>query len=119
VLPLLADTKDGAPAFHVVAPSLPNFVFSQGVKKRGFGLAQYAEVCHKLMLKLGYKAYGKFISDFVVKTRISLTLCSDSGRRLGFLDHKNNGSSIPGSMQSFSRQHDPTSYGQRPHHCSQ
>lgn len=59
MLPLLADTKDDAPAFHVVAPSLPNFGFSQGVKKRGFGLAQYAEVCHKLMLKLGYKQYGK------------------------------------------------------------
>lgn len=59
VLPLLADTKDGAPAFHVVAPSLPNFGFSEGVKKRGFGLPQYAEVCHKLMLKLGYKQYGE------------------------------------------------------------
>ncbi|KAI5195623.1 hypothetical protein AUEXF2481DRAFT_345660 [Aureobasidium subglaciale EXF-2481] len=57
VLPLLADTKGGAPAFNIVAPSLPNFVFSDGVKKRGFGLAQYAEVCHKLMLKLGYKRY--------------------------------------------------------------
>lgn len=73
VLPLLADTKDGAAAFHVVAPSLPNFAFSQGVKKRGFGIAQYAEVCHKLMLKLGYKQYGEFcracgimhIADFV------------------------------------------------------
>ncbi|KAH0347073.1 alpha/beta-hydrolase, partial [Aureobasidium melanogenum] len=58
VLPLLADTKDDAPAFHVVAPSLPNFGFSQGVKKRGFRLKQYAEVCHKLMLKLGYKQYA-------------------------------------------------------------
>ncbi|THY55941.1 alpha/beta-hydrolase [Aureobasidium pullulans] len=58
VLPLLADTGEGAPAFHVVAPSLPNFGFSEGVKKRGFGLPQYAEVCHKLMLKLGYKQYA-------------------------------------------------------------
>ena len=46
-------------AFNVVAPSLPNFGFSSGVKKRGFGLDQYAEVCHKLMLKLGYDEYGK------------------------------------------------------------
>lgn len=64
VLPLLADTKDGEPAFNVVAPSLPNFAFSQGVKKRGFGIAQYAEACHKLMLKLGYKQYGKFRRAF-------------------------------------------------------
>jgi hypothetical protein len=31
-------------AFHVVAPSLPNFGWSEGVKRKGFGLKQYAEV---------------------------------------------------------------------------
>lgn len=90
VLPLLADTKDDAPAFHVVAPSLPNFGFSQGVKKRGFGLKQYAQVCHKLMLKLGYKQYGKphYGSSTLSK---SLTFCSNSRRRLGLLDHEAHG----------------------------
>ncbi|CAL5865980.1 uncharacterized protein PFLUO_LOCUS187 [Penicillium psychrofluorescens] len=48
---------DQHPAFHVVAPSLPNFGFSSGVTRRGFGLAQYAETVHKLMLKLGYTQY--------------------------------------------------------------
>lgn len=48
-----------SPAFHIVAPSLPNFGFSSGVTRRGFGLAQYAEVLNKLMLKLGYNQYGK------------------------------------------------------------
>ncbi|KAL8753344.1 MAG: hypothetical protein Q9199_005111, partial [Rusavskia elegans] len=58
ILPLLADTKDGTePAFHIVAPSLPNFGFSEGVSKKGFSLPQYAEVCHNLMLKLGYPQY--------------------------------------------------------------
>ncbi|KAI4281401.1 MAG: hypothetical protein L6R38_003735, partial [Xanthoria sp. 2 TBL-2021] len=58
ILPLLADTKDGSePAFHIVAPSLPNFGFSQGVSKKGFSLPQYAEVCHNLMLRLGYPQY--------------------------------------------------------------
>lgn len=47
------------PAFHVVAPSLPNFGFSSGVTRHGFALAQYAEVLHKLMLKLGYTQYGE------------------------------------------------------------
>ncbi|KAM0801829.1 Alpha/Beta hydrolase protein [Usnea florida] len=58
LLPLLAK-QDGskAPAFHIVAPSLPNFGFSDGVKKRGFALKQYAETCHKLMLQLGYDQY--------------------------------------------------------------
>lgn len=51
---------DDQPAFHVVAPSLPNFGFSSGVTRRGFGLAQYAEVLHKLMMKLGYAQYGEW-----------------------------------------------------------
>ena len=45
------------PAFHVVAPSLPNYGFSSGPKQKGFALAQYAEVCHNLMHKLGYTNY--------------------------------------------------------------
>ncbi|KAI9762766.1 MAG: hypothetical protein M4579_000118 [Chaenotheca gracillima] len=57
MLPLLTMGDADSPAFHVVAPSLPNFGFSEGVKKRGFGLAQHAEVCHKLMQKLGYQEY--------------------------------------------------------------
>jgi len=62
----LTESHDGGPAFHVVAPSLPNFGFSQGTKKRGFAIEQYAETCHKLMLKLGYDRYvtqgGKYNS---------------------------------------------------------
>lgn len=56
--------KAGAdrPAFHIVAPSLPNFGFSSGVTRRGFGLAQYAEALHKLMTKLGYNNYGVVFS---------------------------------------------------------
>lgn len=57
LLPLLKG-DDGAPAFDIIAPSLPNFGFSDGIKKRGFALAQYAEACHKLMQKLGYAQYG-------------------------------------------------------------
>lgn len=30
-----------------------------GTKKKGFGLAQYAEACHQLMQQLGYKQYGE------------------------------------------------------------
>lgn len=53
----LTEGQDGGPYFHVVAPSLPNFGFSQGTKKRGFAIEQYAETCHKLMLRLGYDKY--------------------------------------------------------------
>lgn len=45
------------PAFDVVVVSLPNYAFSEGSIKRGFALEQYAETCHKLMLKLGYNEY--------------------------------------------------------------
>jgi len=57
ILPLLANRKPAEPSFHVVAPSLPNYGFSEGVSKPGFALSQYAEVCHKLMLQLGYTEY--------------------------------------------------------------
>lgn len=58
ILSLLKGDR-GGPAFHIVAPSLPNFGFSEGAKKRGFALPQYAETCHKLMLSLGYDKYGE------------------------------------------------------------
>ena len=65
ILNLLAVNGKDAPAFHVVAPSLPNFGLSEGVKKRGFGLAQYAETCHNLMQKLGYTEYVTQGGDWV------------------------------------------------------
>lgn len=46
------------PAFDVVVISLPNYGFSEGPKKRGFAINQYAETCNKLMLKLGYDEYA-------------------------------------------------------------
>ncbi|KAJ5787180.1 hypothetical protein N7457_002170 [Penicillium paradoxum] len=57
LIPLLTENTGDGPAFDVVAPSLPNFGFSEGVKKRGFGLAQYAEAVHKVMIALGYEEY--------------------------------------------------------------
>ena len=58
ILHLLTAGGKDTPAFHIIAPSLPNYGFSSGTKKKGFGLPQYAETCHKLMLKLGYDKYG-------------------------------------------------------------
>ncbi|KAI1102972.1 alpha/beta-hydrolase [Jackrogersella minutella] len=59
ILTPLTEGGDGIklPAFDVVAPSLPNFGFSEGPKKRGFAMEQYAETMNKLMLKLGYNEY--------------------------------------------------------------
>lgn len=60
---ILSDLTSGqadAPSFHVVAPSLPNFGFSQRINKAGFDLTKYAEVLHKLMRKLGFNEYGAY-----------------------------------------------------------
>ena len=59
MLPLLEGDGDQRPAFHLVAPSLPNFGFTSGVNKKGFTLTKYAETCNKLMLQLGYDQYGR------------------------------------------------------------
>jgi len=58
VLPLLTEPRaDGHAHFDVVAPSLPNFGFSAETPRAGFGIHQYAESLHKLMVKLGYDKY--------------------------------------------------------------
>ncbi|KAI0754244.1 alpha/beta-hydrolase [Daedaleopsis nitida] len=57
MLPLLTSAGPDQPSFHVVAPSLPGFGFSEGVKKPGFAGPQYAELLNKLMLSLGYDEY--------------------------------------------------------------
>ncbi|RSL54010.1 hypothetical protein CEP54_010124 [Fusarium duplospermum] len=56
ILPLLTKEENGL-VFDIVAPSLPNFGFSQGISRPGFRPPQYAEALHKLMLRLGYDKY--------------------------------------------------------------
>ena len=44
IIPILTEARDDSPTFHVVAPSLPNFGFSDGTcNQPGFGIKQYAE----------------------------------------------------------------------------
>jgi pimeloyl-ACP methyl ester carboxylesterase len=45
-------------AFHVVCPSLPGFGFSGKPVERGWSSQRMAEVCAKLMARLGYSRYG-------------------------------------------------------------
>ncbi|KAI9722193.1 MAG: hypothetical protein M1828_004876 [Chrysothrix sp. TS-e1954] len=64
VLPLLTKSqKEEDVVFDVVAPSLVNFGFSDGVTRAGFGFKQQAEVLNKLMLKLGYDKYNGDLAD--------------------------------------------------------
>ncbi|KAL1747966.1 Alpha/Beta hydrolase protein [Schizophyllum fasciatum] len=55
--PLLTESVDGQPSFHVVVLSLPGYGFSEQPRQRGFGIPQYGEVANKLMLALGYDTY--------------------------------------------------------------
>ncbi|KAI0768967.1 alpha/beta-hydrolase [Trametes elegans] len=57
LLPILTAASPDQPSFHVVAPSLPGFGFSEAPTKPGFGGYQHAEVLNKLMLSLGYNEY--------------------------------------------------------------
>lgn len=59
ILPLLTQGGKDYPAFHVVAPSLIDFGFSDAAGKKGFNVDQHAETCHKLMSQLGFEKYGK------------------------------------------------------------
>lgn len=75
IIKSLSEPKgDDVPSFHVVAPSLPNFGFSDKVTKKAFGLKQYAETMHKVMLKLGYDKYVTQGGDwgYMVTRAISL-----------------------------------------------
>jgi len=54
---LTSPTEPGQQAYHVVAPSLPGFSFSDGPKHNEFTLKNMASIDHKLMLALGYSKY--------------------------------------------------------------
>lgn len=56
--PLTEPADAAQPAFHVVAPSLPGYGFSEASRRRGFSADQHGEVFHKLMLRLGYDEYA-------------------------------------------------------------
>ncbi|KAF8257163.1 alpha/beta-hydrolase [Lactarius quietus] len=57
MLPLLTAGSPDHPAFHVVAPSLPGYAWSEAVLEKGFFAENYAELFNKLMLSLGYTEY--------------------------------------------------------------
>ncbi|MEJ8279282.1 epoxide hydrolase family protein [Pseudonocardia spirodelae] len=57
VLDDLAEPRDDAPAFHVVAPSLPGFGFSDRPERTGWGIERIAAAWVELMDRLGYRRF--------------------------------------------------------------
>jgi hypothetical protein len=95
ILPLLTSSESGEKqSFHVVAPSLPNCGFSQRTSKPRFGVLQHAEVCHKLMLQLGYGKYGNRPLT-PLSSHSNLSHSSYSSRRLGISDYPRDGHALP------------------------
>ncbi|MET8627422.1 epoxide hydrolase family protein [Kitasatospora sp. NPDC004669] len=53
-----AHGADGAPAFHLVIPSLPGFGFSGPTRETGWEYRRVAAAFAELMRRLGYDSYG-------------------------------------------------------------
>jgi pimeloyl-ACP methyl ester carboxylesterase len=63
---------DPADAFHVVAPSLPGYGFSDKPTRPGWGVERIATAWDELMVRLGYETFGAQGGDWgsAVTTRI-------------------------------------------------
>jgi len=55
---------EGSPAFHVVAPTIPGFGFSDAVAEEGNNCLTTAEIFNALMRRLGYSRYAIHGSDW-------------------------------------------------------
>ena len=55
---------DAADAFHVVAPSIPGFGFSDIPTEAGYDIIRTAAMWNQLMSALGYASYGAYGSDW-------------------------------------------------------
>jgi len=58
ILPQLTDPDNPADAFHVIAPSLPGFGFSEKPSEPGYSPERIALVLADLMARLGYERYA-------------------------------------------------------------
>ncbi|KAI9431832.1 alpha/beta-hydrolase [Lactarius psammicola] len=81
VLPLLTAVSADHPSFHVVAPSLPGYAWSEGVSEKGFHAEHYAELFNKLMISLGYTEYltlttaSKYGPQHVKASHTNMPIC--------------------------------------------
>ncbi|KAI9847902.1 MAG: hypothetical protein M1837_001419 [Sclerophora amabilis] len=63
IIDALTDPGDDEQAFHVVAPSIPGFGFSEADPNNQIGMRTVADIFNQLMLRLGYPCYVAHGSD--------------------------------------------------------
>ena len=68
----------GAPAFHVVVPSMPGYGFSDKPRERGYNPERMAQVWATLMARLGYSRYIVHGSDWGIAVATYLALADSS-----------------------------------------
>jgi pimeloyl-ACP methyl ester carboxylesterase len=72
VIDALTDPDDPADAFHVVAPSLPGYGWSDKPTAPGWGIPRIARAWDELMNRLGYDRYGAQGGDWGAMVTTSL-----------------------------------------------
>lgn len=75
----LTHPDDPADAFHVVAPSLPGYGFSEPPRERGWDVTRIARAFATLMDRLGYGRYGAQGGDWGAQVATALGVL-DAGR---------------------------------------
>ena len=68
----------GAPAFHVVVPSMPGYGFSDKPRERGYNPERMAQVWATLMARLGYSRYIVHGSDWGISVATYLALADSA-----------------------------------------
>lgn len=79
-IPTHLHSLEDSPSFHVVAPSIPGFGFSDASEVEGFGMKATALLFDALMKKLGYAKYVVHGSDWYVAS-MPLALFPMTNRR--------------------------------------
>jgi len=99
--PLTEPEEPGAPAFHLVIPSLPGFIFSGPLPKKDLTLNWTAQVFNTLMVDiLGYKEYVAQGGDW---SSVVLRQLSRSHGQSCKLAHYNNFYANPSPVEGFVR----------------
>jgi pimeloyl-ACP methyl ester carboxylesterase len=82
VIDSLSDPAHGAPAFHVVCPSLPGFAWSGPTRSPGWDVRRMARAVVAVMERLGYRRFGVQGTDWgsMIGTELAL---SDPERVVG------------------------------------